>query len=61
LEKLYLTSLRALWKARGEESLATSEELMKGTVPGSGGNVLSGKALSYLRAEGPALSVVRAH
>src|SRR5258706_1625316 len=58
LGKLYLTSLRALLEGRREESLATSEELMKGTFRDPEGMYYLARQLSYLRAEGPALEVL---
>jgi serine/threonine protein kinase/tetratricopeptide (TPR) repeat protein len=58
LGKLYLTSLRALLEGKREESLETSEELMKATFRDPEGMYYLARQLSYLRAEGPALEML---
>jgi hypothetical protein len=55
---LYLTSLRALLEGKREESLETSEELMKATFRDPEGMYYLARQLSYLRAEGPALEML---
>jgi len=58
LGKLYLTSLRALLEGEREESLATSDELMKDTFRDPEGMYYLARQFSYLRAEGPALEML---
>ena len=60
LGKLYLTSLRALLEGNREESLATSEELMKATFRDPEGMYYLARQLSYLHEEGPALDMLSA-
>jgi non-specific serine/threonine protein kinase len=58
LGKLYLTSLRALLEGDREQSLATSEELIKATFRDPEGMYYLARQLSYLREEGPALDML---
>jgi len=55
---LYLTSLRALLEGDREQSLATSEELIKATFRDPEGMYYLARQLSYLREEGPALDML---
>lgn len=56
--KLYLTSLRALLEGKREESLASSEELMKATFRDPEGMYYQARQLSYLGAEAEALEML---
>jgi TolB-like protein/predicted Ser/Thr protein kinase len=58
LGKLYLTSLRALLEGNREESLETSEELMKATFRDPEGMYYLARQLSYLGEAGRALEML---
>jgi len=52
------SSLRALLEGKREESLVSSEELMKATFRDPEGMYYLARQLSYLRADGPALEML---